>query len=106
MCAALQTTLELLNARQLRAWMRPRPAEPPVKPMCCVTSQAARYRDPKTGLYYASAAAFKQIRLSQGLLVGEPLLPQAPVQAPSMLSEDVAALLVDFLHERTTARGV
>jgi hypothetical protein len=92
--------------RQLPAWMRPRPVAPPAKPMCCVTGQPARYRDPKTGLYHASAAAFKQIRLSQGLPVGEPPLPQVPVQAPGMLSEDVAALLVDFCQERSARRSL
>lgn len=100
-CGILQTTLELHNARQLPAWMRPRPAASHGSPICCVTGLPARYKDPKTGLFYANAASFRQIRQSAGLPVEQASLPAVPVHQPGMLSEDVAALLVDFFQQAT-----
>lgn len=41
--------------------------EPPHPPLCVITNQPARYRDPKTGLPYHNAYAFKKIqKLAKG----------------------------------------
>ncbi len=34
----------------------------PEKPKCVITGLPAKYKDPKTGFYYATLAAFKIIR--------------------------------------------
>lgn len=35
---------------------------PPQKPVCAITGAPAKYRDPRTGLPYATIEAFRQIR--------------------------------------------
>lgn len=43
------------------------PSEPSAAPLCVITNLPARYRDPQTGLPYASAYAFREIqRLRHG----------------------------------------
>ncbi|CAN8097197.1 unnamed protein product [Discula destructiva] len=46
----------------LFGWKMNRLAKPPHPPLCVITNQPARYRDPKTGLPYYNAYAFKEIQ--------------------------------------------
>ena len=58
----LQTTIEVRNMSmpgELQRRLAPAPAPPEV---CAVTGQPARYRDPATGLPYATLEAFKELR--------------------------------------------
>lgn len=42
-------------------------SEPPPQPLCVITNQPARYRDPKTGLPYYNAAAYRELqRVARG----------------------------------------
>ena len=80
-----------------------RPAgPPPVQPTCCITGLPAKYRDPKTGLFYASAEAFKQIRSSRGSAGMQQQRAAAGLAAAPAggLSEDAVALVADFFQQR------
>lgn len=59
-----RTTLTAIVFRGNKFQKLPRPSAPPI---CAITGLPAKYRDPKTGLWYSSAYAFKEIRrLEQG----------------------------------------
>lgn len=59
-----RTTVTAILFRGNRFQKLPRPPAPPI---CAITGLPAKYRDPKTGLWYSSAYAFKEIRrLEQG----------------------------------------
>ena len=75
--------------------MRPRSAPaPPAQAVCIITGQPARYRDPATGLPYAGAEAFKELRRRKeaGLLpqVAAVVAPPAAV-APAAVGFAAAA---------------
>lgn len=57
-----RTTLEVRNM-QTPANLLPQTAPPPPqKPVCVITGQPAKYRDPQTGLAYADKAAFQELQ--------------------------------------------
>lgn len=62
-----KTTLEICNMQHLPTWCLPREApEPAERSVCVVTGLPAKYRDPVTGLPYATIEAFKIIRKKRG----------------------------------------
>jgi len=56
--------LEFINGASFGSELCTTSAPYPEKPVCAVTGLPAKYRDPKTGLPYATMAAFKIIRES------------------------------------------
>ncbi|GJN12681.1 hypothetical protein PR202_ga30981 [Eleusine coracana subsp. coracana] len=56
--------LEFINGATFDSELCTTPAPYPEKPICVVTGLPAKYRDPKTGLPYATMEAFKVIRES------------------------------------------
>ena len=62
-----KTTLEICNMQHLPTWCLPSEApEPAERNACVVTGLPAKYRDPVTGLPYATIEAFKIIRKKRG----------------------------------------
>ncbi|PKA51682.1 hypothetical protein AXF42_Ash003049 [Apostasia shenzhenica] len=57
-----QSFLEFSKGSSFKAELRTTPAQYPQKSVCVVTGLPARYRDPKTGLPFATKEAFKIIR--------------------------------------------
>jgi vacuolar protein sorting-associated protein 72 len=56
------TTLEVRNMQAPAEYSRRAAPPPPPRALCAVTGAPARYRDPLTGLPYADAAAFAELR--------------------------------------------
>ena len=81
---------------------RPRRAPPPpVREMCAVTNPpvVAKYRDPKTGLPYASLSALREIRR----LYGE--TPQRRIVRPSERPREAALAHMDEIERETVVKG-
>eukprot|EP00803_Ostreobium_quekettii_P007010 evm.model.scf_65.17 EVM.evm.TU.scf_65.17 scf_65:124137-128253(-) len=58
-----KTTVELCNMQHVPSWLEPQVAPKPAKrSVCAVTGLPAKYRDPLTGIPYATPAAFKILR--------------------------------------------
>ena len=73
--------------------MRPRSAPaPPAQALCIITGQPARYRDPATGLPYAGAEAFKELRRRKEA----GLLPQVAAAAAAPAAAAVAPAAAGF----------
>jgi len=55
-------TLTFTKTAQLPETLRQQAPPPPQPHLCCITGLPAKYKDPKTGLRYATAQAFKDLR--------------------------------------------
>lgn len=56
------TTIEFTHVSRFPPPLLAKPPKPAPRPVCAVTGLRAKYRDPLTGLPYATAAAFKTLR--------------------------------------------
>jgi vacuolar protein sorting-associated protein 72 len=56
------TTYTFTEVNVIPSIINAKPKPYPKKPVCAITGMSAKYRDPKTGLYYATLEAFKVIR--------------------------------------------
>ncbi|BDA43159.1 probable vacuolar protein sorting-associated protein 72 homolog at N-terminal half [Coccomyxa sp. Obi] len=53
---------EIANMLPPKEMQPMRAPPPPAKPLCVITGRPAKYRDPETGMPYADAEAFKELR--------------------------------------------
>ncbi|XP_057752828.1 SWR1 complex subunit 2 [Arachis stenosperma] len=56
------TYLEFIKGSSFHSDIATTPVQYPEQPLCAITGLPAKYRDPKTGLPYATKEAFKEIR--------------------------------------------
>lgn len=62
MVEAMPAILRGVGGRNLHGESSSESLEAPVHPVCAITGLPAKYREPRTLLPYATAAAFKEIR--------------------------------------------
>jgi hypothetical protein len=102
------SVLVFIGADEVPPVLRSRPIAPPEAAVCAVTGKPAKYRDPRTGSYYADAAALKTLRQAE--------TPSSPPSAESTAAaaassagnsaRNTATAARRTAHRATWARGL
>ena len=89
-----QTSLRVLNMHYPPQWLRRMRAPPPApRPLCLVSGLPARYRDPHTGQFFASAGALRRLRGGGGSVGGSGLFLTSSSSLPLQQQQAEASSL-------------
>lgn len=89
--------LSFTQVNQLPDVLRQSPIAYPPRPVCVITGLPAKYKDPKTGLWYSTPQAFKALRERYGtseqqmMEVETTPAPESPVKSTTPVDEPVAS---------------